>query len=71
MGNSEITPLLRGNVLALEIRFGVLMGVSCRRSSRGLEWRDLALGPRNLLMMGNLSIKLGIEVPVSSRGVET
>jgi hypothetical protein len=71
MGNGEITLLSRGDVSALEIRFGVLMSASHRRSSQGLERRDPALGPMNLLMMGNLSIELGIEVPVSGHGVET
>jgi hypothetical protein len=71
MGKGGITPLSRGNVLVLETRFGVLMDVSHKRSSRGLEWRDPAPGPMNLPMMGNLTIKQGIGVVVGGRGVET
>jgi hypothetical protein len=69
MKNGEITPVSRGDVSALEIKFGVLMGAFCRRSSRGLERKDPAQGPMSLLMMGNLATKLGIGVVVGGRGV--
>jgi hypothetical protein len=67
--NSEITLSSRGDVSALEIRFGVLMDEFCRRPSRGLEWRDPARGPMSLLMTGNLATELGIGVVVGGRGV--
>jgi hypothetical protein len=57
MGKDKITPFSRGNVSALEVRFGVLMNVLHRRPSQGLERKDLAPGPMNLLMVGNLAIE--------------
>jgi hypothetical protein len=65
----EITSFSRGDVSALEIKFGVLMDEFRRRSSRGLEQKDPARGPMSLLMMGNLATELGIGVVVGGRGV--